>query len=190
VTTLKKFEEALREKGLEAALTILEELRDADRSKRSISRVRRISGRKMTSDLAHQILHLHRTTDMTQQEIAFHLGVNQGRVSEVINRGKWLESNPHCPDSVLTDIAPDPAMRNAGERPRLGSQSPDQYPSRQQVIPRQLAFNPFHSPDGLVARHHSSSGRFRSGSGQDVEEWDTRRPLDLAAIRNAAILKS
>src|SRR3954462_4789272 len=39
-------------------------------------------------------LELHNTTEMTQQEIAFRLGVNQGRVNEVIKRGKWLTDKP------------------------------------------------------------------------------------------------
>ena len=48
----------------------------------------------MTPELARRILDLHNTTEMTQQEIAFKLGVNQGRVNEVIKRGKWLTDKP------------------------------------------------------------------------------------------------
>jgi hypothetical protein len=42
---------------------------------------------------------------MTQQEIAFQLGVNQGRVNEVIKRGKWLDDNPAAPEAVARDKA-------------------------------------------------------------------------------------
>ena len=84
MTTLKEFEEALKEQGMSVALGILERLRERDRGKRSASPARRVSGRKMTPDLAREILQLHATTELTQQEIAFRLGINQGRVNEVI----------------------------------------------------------------------------------------------------------
>jgi hypothetical protein len=42
---------------------------------------------------------------MTQQEIAFKVGVNQGRVNEVIKRGKWLDDDPHSPEAVARDRA-------------------------------------------------------------------------------------
>jgi len=105
LTTLKEFEEALREQGMHMALAILQKLRERDRSKRSIAPARRIAGRKMTPDLARRILELHATTEMTQQEIAFELGVNQGRVNEVIKRGKWLDDNPSAPEAVARDKA-------------------------------------------------------------------------------------
>jgi hypothetical protein len=42
---------------------------------------------------------------MTQQEIAFQLGVNQGRVNEVLKRGKWLEDNPTSEEAIARDRA-------------------------------------------------------------------------------------
>jgi transposase len=105
VTTLKEFEDALREHGMNMALAILQKLRDRDRASRSIAPARRVTGCKMTPDLARQILDLHATTGMTQQEIAFKLGVNQGRVNEVIKRGKWLNDDPNAPEAVARDRA-------------------------------------------------------------------------------------
>ncbi|WP_114772740.1 sigma factor-like helix-turn-helix DNA-binding protein [Microvirga subterranea] len=105
MTTLKEFEEALREQGMNMALAILQKLRDRDRTRRSITPGRRIAGKKMTPELARQILELHATTEMTQQEIAFKLGVNQGRVNEVIKRGKWLQDDPSAPEAVARDRA-------------------------------------------------------------------------------------
>ncbi|WP_114947505.1 sigma factor-like helix-turn-helix DNA-binding protein [Microvirga calopogonii] len=105
MTTLKEFEDALREQGMNMALAILEKLRERDRSKRSLAPARRITGRKMTPELARRILELHGTTEMTQQEIAFQLGVNQGRVNEVIKRGKWLHDDPNAPEAIARDKA-------------------------------------------------------------------------------------
>ena len=118
MTTLKEFEEAWREQGMHMALAVLEKLRERDRAKRTIAPARRVTGRKMTPDLAHRILELHATTNMTQQEIAFKLGVNQGRVNEVIKRGKWLTDDPEAPEAVARDRAPARARRGAGARPR------------------------------------------------------------------------
>ncbi|KLK90271.1 RNA polymerase subunit sigma-70 [Microvirga vignae] len=105
MTTLKEFEDALREQGMHMALAILEKLRERDRVTRTVAPARRIAGRKMTPDLARRILELHATTEMTQQEIAFELGVNQGRVNEVIKRGKWLSEDPDAPEAVARDRA-------------------------------------------------------------------------------------
>ena len=105
MTTLKEFEEALREQGMHMALAVLERLRQRDRATRSVAPPRRVRGAKMTPDLARRILDLHRTTDMTQQEIAFHLSVNQGRVNEVIKHGKWLSDDPAAPESIARDKA-------------------------------------------------------------------------------------
>ena len=130
MTTLKEFEDALREQGMHMALAILQKLRDRDRSKRSVSLARRIAGKKMTPELAMHILELHATTEMTQQEIAFQLGVNQGRVNEVIKRGKWLDDNPAAPDAIARDKAkarmadPDPRKR-AERRETRAAASPD-----------------------------------------------------------------
>ncbi|HZH53463.1 MAG TPA: sigma factor-like helix-turn-helix DNA-binding protein [Microvirga sp.] len=116
MTTLKEFEEALREQGMNMALAILQKLRERDRVKRSIAPARRIAGRKMTPELARQILELHATTEMTQQEIAFKLGVNQGRVNEVIKRGKWLQDDPSAPEAIARDRAK-ARMKGETDRP-------------------------------------------------------------------------
>jgi hypothetical protein len=103
--TLKEFEDALREQGMQMALAILERLRERDRAVRSVARARRVTGRKMTPDLARSILELHASTNLTQQEIAFRLGVNQGRVNEVIKHGKWLSGDPDAPEALARDEA-------------------------------------------------------------------------------------
>src|SRR5215210_3035521 len=100
------------------ALAVLEKLRERDRSKRSIAPARRVTGRKMTPELARAILDLHATTGMTQQEIAFQLGVNQGRVNEVIKRGKWLTDDPTAPEAVARDKALARAAEGIGTEPR------------------------------------------------------------------------
>lgn len=97
MATLKEFEQALQEYGMRTALAILEMLRERDRKQRSIAAPRRVRGTKMTPELAQRILEMHKSTEMTQQEIAFKLGVNQGRVNEVVKRGKWLTEAPERP---------------------------------------------------------------------------------------------
>ena len=59
----------------------------------------------MTPEIARRILEMHERTKMTQQEIAFRIGVNQGRVNEVIKRGKWLNDDPAAPEAVARDRA-------------------------------------------------------------------------------------
>jgi hypothetical protein len=105
MATLKEFEEALREHGMNMALALLERLRERDRATRTVKPARRLTGQKMTPELARAILDLHASTGMTQQEIAFKVGVNQGRVNEVIKRGKWLSDDPHAPEAVARDKA-------------------------------------------------------------------------------------
>ena len=105
MATLKEFEDVLREHGMHAALGLLERLKDRDRSARTIKPARRLTGQKMTPELARSILELHAATAMTQQEIAFKVGVNQGRVNEVIKRGKWLTDDPAAPEAVARDKA-------------------------------------------------------------------------------------
>ena len=126
MTTLKEFEEALRGQGMNMALAILAKLRERDRAKRSIAPARRITGRKMTPDLARQILELHATTGMTQQEIAFKLGINQGRVNEVIKRGKWLTDDPNSPEAIARDraLAKAQNQKEASRRTRPGRARP------------------------------------------------------------------
>jgi hypothetical protein len=87
------------------ALAILEKLKERDRANRTIRVGRRIAGKKMTPELARQIIELHQTTEMTQQEIAFQLGVNQGRVNEVLKHGKWLQDDPKSEEAVARDRA-------------------------------------------------------------------------------------
>ncbi|PWC45887.1 RNA polymerase subunit sigma-70 [Azospirillum sp. TSO22-1] len=128
MATLKEFEEALKAAGNTAALEILERLRERDRANRSIRPARRLTGRKMTPELAAEILHLHHTTQMTQQEIAFQLGVNQGRVNEVIKRGKWLDGDPAAPEAVARDKAVDRAKRGVGIAPRRPAARPKVTP--------------------------------------------------------------
>ncbi|MDP4002793.1 RNA polymerase subunit sigma-70 [Methylobacterium sp. NEAU K] len=105
MATLKEFEEALREHGMNMALALLERLRERDRATRTVKPARRLTGQKMTPELARAILDLHASTGMTQQEIAFKVGVNQGRVNEVIKRGKWLSDDPSAPEAVARDKA-------------------------------------------------------------------------------------
>lgn len=105
MATLKEFEDALREQGQISALAILDTLRERDRGKRALAPARRVTGRKMTPEIAQRILELHRATSMTQQEIAFKLGVNQGRVNEVVKRGKWLTDNPAAPEAIARNQA-------------------------------------------------------------------------------------
>ncbi len=106
MATLKEFEEALREQGMQMALAILETLKERDRSKRSAAApARRLTGQKMTPELARRILELHGSTGMTQQEIAFKVGVNQGRVNEVIKHGKWLDGDPQSAEAQARDKA-------------------------------------------------------------------------------------
>ncbi len=105
MTTLKEFEEALREQGMHMALAVLERLKERDRAKRTMRPARRVSGKKMTPELARRIIELNQTTNMTQQEIAFQLGVNQGRVNEVLKRGKWLTEDPQSEEAKARDKA-------------------------------------------------------------------------------------
>ena len=105
MTTLKEFEAALQEQGMTMALAILERLKERDRANRTVRVGRRIAGKKMTPELARRIIELNQTTEMTQQEIAFQLGVNQGRVNEVLKHGKWLQDDPKSEEAVARDQA-------------------------------------------------------------------------------------
>ena len=124
MATLREFEEALREQGMSMALSILQSLKDRDRAKRSaVAPARRLTGQKMTPELARRVLELHASTGMTQQEIAFKVGVNQGRVNEVIKRGKWLSDDPTSSEAKARDkakarIAAGPAAVAAVRRSR------------------------------------------------------------------------
>ncbi len=124
MATLKEFEDALREQGMSMALAILAGLKERDRARRSaVAPARRLTGQKMTPELARRILELHGSTGMTQQEIAFKVGVNQGRVNEVIKRGKWLNDDPNSAEAKARDkakarIAAGPKSTAALRKPR------------------------------------------------------------------------
>ena len=85
--TLKDFERELIQLGMTDALDLLARMRGP--SKR-ISTPRHRASRPMTEERAREVLDMHRNTIMTQCQIARCLGVNQGRVNEVIKQGKWL----------------------------------------------------------------------------------------------------
>ncbi len=123
MATLKEFEEALREHGMNMALALLERLRERDRATRTVKPARRLTGQKMTPELARTILDLHATTGMTQQEIAFKVGVNQGRVNEVIKRGKWLSDDPQAPEAVARDKAKERMARSHTSRSAAGAEA-------------------------------------------------------------------
>ena len=136
MATLKEFEEALREQGMHMALAILERLRERDRAKRTIAPARRVTGRKMTPELAREILELHASTGMTQQEIAFQLGINQGRVNEVIKRGKWLSDDPNAPEAVARNKALDRMARGEGTGPKRPQRVKGKAPKGKVAPPR------------------------------------------------------
>ena len=144
MATLKEFEEALREHGMNMALALLERLRERDRATRTVKPARRLTGQKMTPDLARAILELHASTGMTQQEIAFKVGVNQGRVNEVIKRGKWLTDDPHAPEAVARDKAV--ARLRGDPKPRKPASAKPAAKVRDKAVPQarrnqgQLAF--------------------------------------------------
>jgi predicted PP-loop superfamily ATPase len=125
VATLKEFEEALREQGMRQALRILERLRERDRKARASAAPRRVTATRMTPEIAREVLRLHRTTKMTQQEIAFSLGVNQGRVNEVIKHGKWLSDEVDAPKAPAPRAARRASASGGARRtPPASSQLP------------------------------------------------------------------
>ena len=134
MTTLKEFEAALREQGMTMALAILEKLKERDRATRTIRVGRRIAGKKMTPELARQIIELNQTTEMTQQEIAFQLGVNQGRVNEVLKHGKWLRGDPKAEEAVAPGQAKARMKKAKAERASVGHRkttaAPEEMPRR------------------------------------------------------------
>ncbi|NEU11463.1 RNA polymerase subunit sigma-70 [Methylobacterium sp. BTF04] len=148
MATLKEFEESLREHGMLMALALLERLRDRDRAVRTIKPARRLTGQKMTPELARAILDMHASTGMTQQEIAFKVGVNQGRVNEVIKRGKWLNDDPHAPEAIARDKAKarlrgepsgqrtvaKPSVKSSARRPKTAAPPRRQSPQGQLVF--------------------------------------------------------
>lgn len=85
--TLKDFEAELIRLGMTDALDLLAKMRGP--AKR-IAKPRQRVSRPMTPERAREVLDMHSNTIMTQCQIARALGVNQGRVNEVIKQGKWL----------------------------------------------------------------------------------------------------
>jgi hypothetical protein len=69
---------------------------------------------------------------MTQQEIAFKVGVNQGRVNEVIKRGKWLDDDPNAPEAIARDRA----------KARLRADPPAQRPVARRATGKPAAKRP------------------------------------------------
>lgn len=49
---------------------------------------------RLTAAMAAKIKRLWRDTEMAQHEIAAELGVNQGRVSEVVNGARFADVSP------------------------------------------------------------------------------------------------
>ncbi|TNC46157.1 RNA polymerase subunit sigma-70 [Rubellimicrobium rubrum] len=139
MATLKEFEAALREQGMRQALAILDKLRERDRKERKVGAARRVVGRKMTPELARRILDLHETTKMTQQEIAFELGVNQGRVNEVIKHGKWLVDDPAAPEAVARDRAL-ARIRQERPKPKASAKPKASTKPRRKVAPQLALF--------------------------------------------------
>ena len=144
MATLKQFEEALRVQGMHMALAILEKMRKEEKETRTIAPARRVAGRKMTPELARKILELHNTTDMTQQEIAFQLGINQGRVNEVIKRGKWLTEDPQSEEAQARDKAKSRMKRMQSENTPILRKQPvvattEQAPKKPKPKPRNTA---------------------------------------------------
>jgi hypothetical protein len=143
LTTLKEFETALREQGMNMALAILEKLKERDRANRTVRVGRRIAGKKMTPELARRIIELNQTTEMTQQEIAFQLGVNQGRVNEVLKHGKWLQDDPKSEEAVSRDRAKARMEKARAEgvpvSMRKSVAPPDEVARRPKPRPRNMA---------------------------------------------------
>ena len=140
MATLKEFEESLREHGMHMALALLERLRERDRRTRTVRPARRLTGQRMTPELARSILELHASTGMTQQEIAFKVGVNQGRVNEVIKRGKWLDDDPHAPEAIARDKAKARMRADPKPRPRAPARKEAARVAKKPAPQGQLAF--------------------------------------------------
>jgi hypothetical protein len=85
--TLKDFEAELTRLGMAGALEVLARMRG--KPKRNSPPRRRVS-LPMTPERAREALDMHNNTTMTQCQIARALGVNQGRVNEVVKEGRWL----------------------------------------------------------------------------------------------------
>jgi hypothetical protein len=143
LTTLKEFETTLREQGMNMALAILEKLKERDRANRTIGAARRIAGKKMTPELARRVIELNQTTAMTQQEIAFQLGVNQGRVNEVLKHGKWLQDDPKSEEAVARDRAKARMEKAKAESAAVSQRriaaAPEEGPRRPKPKPRHSA---------------------------------------------------
>jgi hypothetical protein len=88
---------------------------------------------------------------MTQQEIAFQLGINQGRVNEVIKRGKWLTEDPQSEEAQARDKAKARMKRMQSEDtpiPRkqpvaVGGEEAPKKPKAKSANPAQLSIDDF-----------------------------------------------
>jgi len=88
---------------------------------------------------------------MTQQEIAFQLGINQGRVNEVIKRGKWLTEDPRSEEAQARDKAKARMKRMQSEDtpiPRkqpvaVGAEVAPKEPKAKSSSPAQLSIDDF-----------------------------------------------
>ena len=90
MTTLREFEEVLREQGIDSALKLLETMKEFDRNWLSTDRINnRVDGRMMTPVLAEQIVTLHEHTSITSQEFAWRLAIFHDRVSERLSLRRW-----------------------------------------------------------------------------------------------------
>ncbi|WP_371823148.1 MULTISPECIES: hypothetical protein [Microvirga] len=86
-----------------------------------------------------------------QQEIAFQLGINQGRVNEVIKRGTWLTEGPQSEEAQARDKAKARMKRMQSEdtpMPRkqpvaAGIEEGPRMPKANPASPAQLSIDDF-----------------------------------------------
>lgn len=111
MTTLREFEEVLREQGIDSALKLLEGMKEFDRNWLSTDRLNNsVDGRKMTSVLAEQVLILHGNTSMTSREVAFGLILSPGRVGKRMRPRRWSKESSSPPGTAVQDRAQDCAV--------------------------------------------------------------------------------
>jgi hypothetical protein len=105
MTTLREFEEVLREWGIDSALNEFERMRESDGDKLSMGQplTRVDDGRKMTPALALQILSLHENYKAKERKIALRLDRYRSRVSEAIRQGKGTKGNSRPPGTPAQD---------------------------------------------------------------------------------------
>jgi hypothetical protein len=74
--------DALAEAGMEDAVNVIDRLYAANRKPPGI---RRFNGSRSTQSAKEEVLHLHRTTSLSQAQIAGRVNINQGQVSRILN---------------------------------------------------------------------------------------------------------